>query len=459
MLGLVTSVAVAAEPASQVLHYAQADYNANADGVTNDAGIINAALSELEGSGERLIFEPGTYYLTAAVYFKSGVDLEFQDGAIVHVAHGTHGFVLDGVDGSEMPRASDHATGWQIIKGLRIRHLGTNQTANCIRTPPDGDASHHWILKDFFCERTDSWVCRIAEGCHHFLIDGYTVVNLDEPTANIHIDDGLDLCWCHDFEVRNFDIRTRDDGISLKSYDPTYNGYIHDGVVCSAASGAIGWGNEIRGDLHDIVFENIRIEDSKVPIYLKDWGDEDYEGEAYDITFRNIEIVDSGVGRNQYPIHNHGGEQRYDLTHHILFEDISFQGPVGERVIRLKGCRDFTFRRLTAISEWDDDADYEVTVNARAFLFFEDTHGHVFEDCECTDIFDFGIDLQRSYGNSFDGITVNDSNHWMTAYVRLVGSATVSNVFANLINPDSIPKVTTGSGASSGNQTWPAGWP
>lgn len=133
--------------ASDSLHPGWADYVC---GGVDDQVEIQAALDEIPTVGGRIVFIPGTYVCTGAIYPKEGTTL---DGVYSKAAHLTTGVTLDftsGCDGIIIGTSGGHFTGC-VIRNMRIIGSGSGNVYSGIRVHDSTDMVRleHTIVRDY----------------------------------------------------------------------------------------------------------------------------------------------------------------------------------------------------------------------------------------------------------------------------------------------------------------------
>ena len=156
-------------------------------------------------------------------------------------------------------------------------------------------------LKDFTAGNSVAWTVHFND-CEYVGIERVTLRNPDWWCGKSN--DGFDINGCRHVTIKNCDVEVGDDGICLKNYHageerkPMFDILITDCIVRSTCA-ALKVGTETQGDIYDVKFENIKIEDHSNPnIYRHpDFGGHALTaiaihsndgGHIHDITFRNI---------------------------------------------------------------------------------------------------------------------------------------------------------------------------
>lgn len=244
------------------------------DGVTLNTRSIQFALDFVAGNGGgRLVFDVGRY-LTGSIHLKSGDTIVLQEGATI--VGSLNPFDYDKELVTALVFAYDQhdiaIEGKGVIDG-QGRQLAYNVA----------DVYHKGLIKDLFRNGRPEADIRAMlidfRGCRNVLMKGVTLrnsaswVETYDQCVNLRLDsiyvdskafwnnDGIDIVDCDSVAVTNSYIDADDDGICLKSQDPTRfcnNVLIRNNVVRSSAN-AIKFGTASFGG-----FRHIRIFNNKV---------------------------------------------------------------------------------------------------------------------------------------------------------------------------------------------------
>jgi hypothetical protein len=266
----------------QSLLLAAKDYPASlfgirGDGVTLNTRSIQFAIDYIaQQGGGRLVFYVGRY-LTGSLHLKSNITLQLEEGAVL--LGSLNPFEYDKNWATALLLAQDihdfAITGKGIIDG-QGRQLAVNVTANI----------HKGLLKDLFRSDRPEAESRAMiiyfRSCRNVLLRGVTIRNsaswvetYDQCTNltldSINVDskafwnnDGIDIVDCDSVAVTNSYIDADDDGICLKSHDPSKmcsNVLIRNNTVRSSAN-AIKFGTASLGGFRNITMINNRIFDT-----------------------------------------------------------------------------------------------------------------------------------------------------------------------------------------------------
>jgi polygalacturonase len=272
--------------------------------VATDYESLSKALAALQ-EGQTLVVPAGEYPVRGPVYLKSDTEIQFESGSLVRFLGSDDGFVFDSVSNV-------------TVEGMRSYHESTTKTGRNIRTM---DASNITLI-DTVIERSGS-IGMSIDYSHDILIDGY--VNTDEAVHPGNVDDALNIRNSHSVRVRNFDLWTSDDAISLKTMGSfngeTYNITIENGVIRSEDSG-IAFGSEIAEPIYDVTIRNVEFTNSGNPIYFKRY-DESYQSSIENIRIENVWAHGAGTERFFF-VHAKSGTA--NTVRDVTLSDSHFEG-------------------------------------------------------------------------------------------------------------------------------------
>lgn len=249
-------------------------FGINSDGVTLNTRSIQFAIDYIhQQGGGRLVFDVGRF-LTGSIHLKSDVTLHLLEGAVLLGVLNPLDYERNGFTALILADNQENIgiTGKGVIDG-QGRQVANNVAA----------LVHKGIIKDAF--RNDRPEVEIRpmlmyfRSCKSILIEGITVRNAaawvqtydqckNLRIVNITVDsrafwnnDGIDIVDCDSVAVTNSYIDAADDGICLKSHDPSKvceNILVRDCTIRSSAS-AIKFGTASLGG-----FRNVRLINNKV---------------------------------------------------------------------------------------------------------------------------------------------------------------------------------------------------
>jgi polygalacturonase len=244
------------------------------DGITLNTRSIQFAIDYIhQQGGGRLVFDVGRY-LTGSIHIKSDVGLHLKEGAVLlgslnpldYDKNGLTALLLSG------DQQNISITGKGVIDG-QGREVARNVVA----------LVHKGLIKDLFRndrpEVENRPMLIYFRSCNNVIIRGVTVrnaaawvqtydqcknVTLDSITVDSRAfwnNDGIDIVDCDSVAITNSYIDSDDDGVCLKSHDPTKiceNVLVRNCTIRSSANG-IKFGTASLGG-----FRNIRLINNKV---------------------------------------------------------------------------------------------------------------------------------------------------------------------------------------------------
>jgi hypothetical protein len=269
-------------------------FGAVADGNTlNTIAIQKAIDAAHKDKGGRVVFPKGKF-LSGSIVLKSGVDLFFEEGAVLLgstnpmdyskidftgrpvspkkddnsqlaliVAHKVNNVRLYGkgkVDGQGLMLAlnidSLHHAGIVVDPNYNTRRNRPNET---MRPKLFRFSQCDQIrIEDLELGAASCWGLSF-ELCSNLSLENLKVVN-----RSYWNNDGIDITDCKNVKVLNCDLDTADDGICLKSY---YPGYCNDGIYIAnctikSSASAIKFGTASYGGFKNVVIKDIQVFDT-----------------------------------------------------------------------------------------------------------------------------------------------------------------------------------------------------
>lgn len=284
-----------------MLYYVK-EFGAAADGVTNDAPAIQAAIDACSAAGGgRVVLESGCTYYASSIVLKPNVDLHLERGSVL-LAHRDIDTYLHPNEGQQDDGVAHLGTPVTLKPSYAFIYAkNADNIAISGAGAIDGNAyafvervSPYYVTGDFYPRPTLVYV----EHCSHISFTGVTMRGA--PFWTLHpagCDDVLisELRILNDLDVANSDgidpdhstnvrilgchITCADDCICLKSsagnmeYGPTKNIVIANCTLTST-SAAIKIGTEGTGDFENILVDNCVISDSNrgISIQIRDGG-------------------------------------------------------------------------------------------------------------------------------------------------------------------------------------------
>lgn len=270
----------------------------------------------LIGVGETLVIDSDQHITQPVIWTKPNRHLRLDNGARIYQDGETsHGFVFHDVDGGVSVQNLD------LYMESYVHPGGPN--------PIRVEGCHGMTFLNTWLERTHSWgfviTHRNGKPSHDVTLDGF--INRNRLHDNQNIDDGLDLAG-YNHTVRNFDINTNDDGISIKNLGvETHHITLENGIIRSRDAG-LTFGSHITKPMHDILVKNLTFIDCGIPIFVKMY--QSYElNELWNVEFVNItqegesdRFIDF-LTRYSF---------NYNKAHDFDFVNINFNGTLSDRL-------------------------------------------------------------------------------------------------------------------------------
>jgi hypothetical protein len=255
------------------------NFGAIADGITNNAEVIQRAIDKVStGGGGRVIIPPGNY-MTGSIFLKSGVDLHLELGATLLGPTTTEGYVKSKSRPSVVSARDQHdiaISGEGIIDGQAQELM-----LDIFKKLRSGELKDDsiWMFKRPGVARANNIN---FVGCKNVKITGITLKNSSDwvqeyrQCDNVVIDrvkvqstaywnnDGLDITDSKNVRITNCFINSSDDAICLKSEDPRFlceNIYIDSCILRSSANG-FKLGTASVGGFKNIVVRNLTVYDT-----------------------------------------------------------------------------------------------------------------------------------------------------------------------------------------------------
>jgi hypothetical protein len=258
----------------QAKDYPASLFGIYSDGVTLNTRSIQFAIDYIhDQGGGRLVFDVGRY-LTGTIQLKSNVTLHLQEGAVLLgvtnppdydrkgftalvLAHGQQNIAITGkgvIDGQGRQEVRNVAA--LVHKGL-IKDLFRNDRPEAEIRPMliYFRSCTNIFIRGITLRNAASWV-QTYDQCKNLRVDSITV-----DSRAFWNNDGIDLVDCDSVVLTNSYIDSDDDGVCLKSHDPTkvcQNILVRNCVIRSSANG-IKFGTASLGG-----FRNVRLINNKV---------------------------------------------------------------------------------------------------------------------------------------------------------------------------------------------------
>lgn len=263
----------------QCIHASAKDYPASlfgiySDGVTLNTRSIQFAIDYIhQQGGGRLVFDVGRY-LTGSIHLKSNITLHLQEGAVILgvtnppdyerkiytaliFAHDQENIAITGkgvIDGQGRQVARNVAA--MVHKGL-IKDLFRNDRPEVEIRPMliYFRSCRNATIKGVTIRNAAAWV-QTYDQCRNLRVDSITV-----DSRAFWNNDGIDVVDCDSVWITNSYIDSDDDGVCLKSHDPSkicQNVTVSNCTIRTSANG-IKFGTASHGG-----FRNIKLLNNKV---------------------------------------------------------------------------------------------------------------------------------------------------------------------------------------------------
>ena len=316
LLCLLASLAVQAMPLSVK------DCGAVGDGVTLDTKAIQAAIDSVAAQGGGVVEVPAGVYLTGSIWLRDNIDLHLNPGAVIKGSPDLKDYCDENCCSQNEAeiKGGDYISGGHLIMGVGVRNVSITGSG---RIDGNSDAflldenGKRWSKKSKIPGRpgqmiwfVDSQDIRIKDveiadspywslfilNCDRVWIDG-CYVHTRRKDYHTFNGDGIDIDRCRYVTISNCRIDTSDDCITLRASAAHKLADPHDcewvtvtncnlSSSCNAIRLGVGEGN-----IHDAVFSNLTISDTKqafniVAAYVRGNRGTD----IYGIRFNNIRV-------------------------------------------------------------------------------------------------------------------------------------------------------------------------
>lgn len=277
------------------------DYGAVADGVTNNAKAIQAAVDACTQAGGGRVTVPSGRYMSGSIQLKSNVDLHLEMGAVL-----ISSLKEEDID-DFMTRVEDDnmTTGWEggcFLGALHEENIslsgdgtiygqgekvfyddgadgGFAESPMCVAAFRPRlilfEDIKNLSVKDITLKDAAFWTLHMA-GCSHVRINNIRILNHVRGANN----DGIDPDSCQDVVISNCIVEAGDDAIVVKSTKPMAARYgaceniVITGCILHSHDSALKVGTETHGMIRNISFGDCVIRDCSraVGIWVRDGG-------------------------------------------------------------------------------------------------------------------------------------------------------------------------------------------
>ncbi len=290
------------------------DFGAKGDGVSLDTKAVQAAIDCAAGQGGGVVSVPAGTYVCGSIWLKSNIELHLDCGAVIKGSPDIKDYCsADCCPQNEAePNSGDYVSGGHLLLGVGVQNVTLSGpgridgNSDAFLLAPDGKAyskkknvparpsqmvwfvdSQDIRIKDLELADAPYWSCFILN-CERVWIDG-CYVHTRRKDYHTFNGDGLDIDRSSYVSISNCRIDTSDDCITLRASgahllaDPKDCAWVTVSAcnLSSSCNGIrIGVG---EGRIHDAVFSNITISDTKtafniVGAYEKDGRGTDIDG-------------------------------------------------------------------------------------------------------------------------------------------------------------------------------------
>ena len=316
LLCFLASLAVQAMPLSVK------ECGAVGDGVTLDTKAIQTAIDSVAAQGGGVVEVPAGVYLTGSIWLRDNIDLHLNPGAVIKGSPDLKDYCDENCCSQNEAeiKGGDYISGGHLIMGVGVRNVSITGSG---RIDGNSDAflldenGKRWSKKSKIPGRpgqmiwfVDSQDIRIKDveiadspywslfilNCDRVWIDG-CYVHTRRKDYHTFNGDGIDIDRCRYVTISNCRIDTSDDCITLRASAAHKLADPHDcewvtvtncnlSSSCNAIRLGVGEGN-----IHDAVFSNLTISDTKqafniVAAYVRGNRGTD----IYGIRFNNIRV-------------------------------------------------------------------------------------------------------------------------------------------------------------------------
>lgn len=329
------------------------DFGAKGDGVSLDTKAVQAAIDCVAKQGGGVVIVPAGTYVCGSIWLKSNIELHLDCGAVIKGSPDIKDYCsADCCPQNEAePNSGDYVSGGHLLLGVGVQNVTLSGpgridgNSDAFLLGPDGKAyskkknvparpsqmvwfvdSQDIRIKDLELADAPYWSCFILN-CERVWIDG-CYVHTRRKDYHTFNGDGLDIDRSSHVSISNCRIDTSDDCITLRASgahllaDPKDCAWVTVSAcnLSSSCNGIrIGVG---EGRIHDAVFSNITISDTKTAFNIV--GAYEKNGRGTDID--GILIKDIRVDSKEL-IRIHHMHSKACTIKDITFDSISGSAP------------------------------------------------------------------------------------------------------------------------------------
>ncbi len=254
-------------------------FAAKADGTTNNAKFIQAAINKAAAAGAGKVVVPKGKFLTGPIVLKSGVELHLQQGAVLlgstnrlDYGSGTAQALISAAGQTNIAITGNgeiDGRGAELVEDVyRLLRAGKITDAEWKTKRPTEFNRPKLVLFEL-CNNVRVTGVTIKNGsgwiqdyirCNNVVIDGITV-----NSTSYWNNDGIDITNSKNVSITNCYVNAADDAVCLKSegkeLDSCVNIYIANCKLRSSAN-AVKFGTASKGGFRNVVVKNIEVWDT-----------------------------------------------------------------------------------------------------------------------------------------------------------------------------------------------------
>ena len=298
------------------------DFGAKGDGISLDTKAVQAAIDCAAGQGGGVVSVPAGTYVCGSIWLKSNIELHLDCGAVIKGSPDIKDYCsADCCPQNEGdPHGGDYVSGGHLLLGVNVQNVTLSGpgridgNSDAFLLGPDGKAyskkknvparpsqmvwfvdSQDIRIKDLELADAPYWSCFILN-CERVWIDG-CYVHTRRKDYHTFNGDGLDIDRSSYVSISNCRIDTSDDCITLRASgahllaDPKDCAWVTVSAcnLSSSCNGIrIGVG---EGHIHDAVFSNITISDTKTAFNIVGAYEKNGRGtDIYGILIKDIRV-------------------------------------------------------------------------------------------------------------------------------------------------------------------------
>lgn len=306
------------------------DFGAKGDGITKDTAAVQKSIDAASAAGGGEVFLPNGTYLCGSVFLKSGVDFHLAEGAMLKGSSDHADYNVADIAPQNWGRlgVGDNTSGGHLIlcieqNNVTLRGPGKiDGNVGAFLKMPDGShptsklkipwrpsqmvwfvESRNVAIRDIELADSPYWSCFIY-GCEDVVVERANIHSVRKP--HTYNGDGLDIDSSRRVRVRDCNISTADDSITLRADGELlmHNGDCADVEVsnCTFSSDCnairLGVGN---GHIRDCAFRNIRIVNTRYAVNaVGAWSRPEHGVDISRIRFEDMEIEAKGFCKFYY---------------------------------------------------------------------------------------------------------------------------------------------------------------